>query len=126
MLVFWELTSFTSFLLIGYQPEAPKARRSAQQGLLVTVAGGLAMLGGIILLGEAAGSYRISEIVSQGPALAAHPFAPAVIVLIAAGAFAKSHPDPAARLAAQRDGGADAGLGLSALGDHGEGSASTW
>ena len=94
MLVFWELTSFTSFLLIGYQPEAPKARRSAQQGLLVTVAGGLAMLGGIILLGEAAGSYRISEIVSQGPALAAHPFAPAVIVLIAAGAFAKSAQTP--------------------------------
>lgn len=94
LLVFWELTSFASFLLIGYQPEAAKARRSAQQGLLVTVAGGLAMLGGVLLLGEAAGTYRIGEILAQGPALAAHPQAPAVILLIALGAFAKSAQAP--------------------------------
>jgi multicomponent Na+:H+ antiporter subunit A len=94
LLVFWELTSFASFVLIGYQPEAPKARRSAQQGLLVTAGGGLAMLAGILLLGEIAGTYRIGEILAQGQALAAHPQAPAVIALLAVGAFAKSAQAP--------------------------------
>ena len=94
MLVFWELTSFASFLLIGYRPEAQASRRSAQQGFLVTVGGGLAMLAGVLLLGEAAGTYRIGAILAQGPALAALPQAPIVIVLIAAGAFAKSAQAP--------------------------------
>ncbi len=94
LLVFWELTSFTSFLLIGYQPEKATSRRSAQQGLLVTVAGGLAMLAGILLLGEAAGTYRIGEILAQAPELAAHPQAGTIIILIAAGAFAKSAQAP--------------------------------
>ena len=94
LLVFWELTSFASFVLIGYQPEAATARRSAQQGLLITVGGGLAMLAGILLLGDIAGTYRIGEILAQGEALAAHPQAPAVITLIAIGAFAKSAQAP--------------------------------
>ena len=94
LLVFWELTSFASFVLIGYQPESAKARRSAQQGLLLTAGGGLAMLAGILLLGDIAGTYRIGEILAQGPALAAHPQAPAVIALIALGAFAKSAQAP--------------------------------
>ena len=77
LLVFWELTSLASFLLIGCTPEQAASRRSAQQGLLITVGGGLALLAGAILLGQAAGTFRISErlamavIVSHGvPALA--------------------------------------------------------
>ena len=94
LLVFWELTSLTSFLLIGYEPEKPQARRAAQQGLLITVAGGLSLLAGAILLGMAAGSMRITDILAQGPALVAHPMAPAIIVLVAIGAFAKSAQAP--------------------------------
>lgn len=94
LVVFWEMTSLTSFLLIGYSPEKPEARRAAQQGFLVTVAGGLAMLAGVILLGNAAGTFSISQIVAQGGVLADHPSAPAIIVLVAAGAFAKSAQAP--------------------------------
>src|SRR5690554_698060 len=61
LLVFWELTSLSSFMLIGHNPGQASSRRAAQQGLLVTVAGGLAMLAGIVLLGSLAGTYRISE-----------------------------------------------------------------
>ena len=94
LVVFWELTSLTSFMLIGYEPENEQSRRSAQQGLLMTVAGGLALLAGMIILGQAAGSFRIAEILAQGPALAGHPHAPAIIVLLAIGAFAKSAQAP--------------------------------
>ncbi len=94
LLVFWEATSLASFLLIGFAPENPAARRAAQQGLLITVGGGLALLAGTIVLGQAAGTLRISEILAQGTALAAHPHAPWVIALVALGAFAKSAQVP--------------------------------
>ena len=66
--VFWELTSVTSFLLVGQRGDARENRSAALQALLVTVFGGLVMLLGLVLLGEAAGTYRISEIVAQGQA----------------------------------------------------------
>ncbi len=66
--VFWELTSVTSFLLVGQSGEARENRSAAVQALLVTVFGGLVMLLGFVLLGEAAGTYRISEIVALGQA----------------------------------------------------------
>ncbi|TYR31838.1 DUF4040 domain-containing protein [Mesorhizobium microcysteis] len=94
LVVFWEMTSLTSFLLIGYTPEAAASRRSAQQGFLITVSGGLAMLAGVILLGTAAGTFSITEILDQREAIAAHPAAPAIIILLAAGAFAKSAQAP--------------------------------
>ncbi|MGE0796698.1 MAG: hydrogen gas-evolving membrane-bound hydrogenase subunit E [Lautropia sp.] len=94
LLVFWELTSLASFLLIGFEPEDKTARRAAQQGLLITVGGGLALLAGAIVLGEAAGSYRISVILAQGSSLASHPAAGIAIALIAIGAFAKSAQAP--------------------------------
>jgi multicomponent Na+:H+ antiporter subunit A len=94
LLVFWEATSLASFLLIGHRPEEAAVRRSAQQGLLVTVGGGLALLAGAILLGQAAGTLRISGIIAQAPALAAHPHATWIIALVALGAFAKSAQVP--------------------------------
>lgn len=90
LFVFWELTSLASFLLIGFDAQRAEARRAAQQGLMVTVAGGLAMLAGILLLGRIAGTFSISAILTQGHALAADPLAPWIVVLIAAGCFAKS------------------------------------
>ena len=94
LLVFWEITSLASFLLIGFAPEEAASRRSAQQGLLITVGGGLALLAGTVVLGSVAGTYRISEIIAQAPELAGHPSAPWIIVLVAAGAFAKSAQVP--------------------------------
>ena len=95
LLVFWELTSLTSFMLIGYYPDQAMSRRSAQQGLLITVGGGLAMLAGIILLGSAAGTYQISTLLAGDTgALLGGSFGTLVLVLIATGAFAKSAQFP--------------------------------
>ena len=63
----WELTSLTSYLLIGNDHRDPRARAAALHALLVTVTGGLAMLGGFVVLGQAAGTYRLSEILERAP-----------------------------------------------------------
>jgi len=94
LFVFWELTSLASFLLIGFDAQRAEARRAAQQGLIVTVAGGLFMLAGILLLGAVAGSFRLSTILGGAGALAGHPATSVIIVLIAIGCFAKSAQFP--------------------------------
>ncbi len=94
LIVFWELTSLSSFMLIGHDAGSSNARRSAQQGLLVTVGGGLAMLSGVMLLGSAAGSYRISEILQWQTSLWSQPRGYAIVLLIALGAFSKSAQAP--------------------------------
>ena len=88
---FWELTSVTSFLLIGEAYRNPAARAAALQAILVTGAGGLAMLLGFVILGQQAGTYRLSAILAHPPAGAA---VTAALVLIALGAFTKSAQYP--------------------------------
>ncbi|MCU1532778.1 MAG: Na+/H+ antiporter subunit [Arthrobacter sp.] len=93
MFIFWELTTVLSYLLIGYARTRLSARRSALQALVVTTAGGLAMLVGLIILGAAAGTYRLSAILELAPALVAGPAGEAVgiaVVLILVGAITKS------------------------------------
>lgn len=93
MFIFWELTTVLSYLLIGYARTRLSARRSALQALIVTTAGGLAMLVGLIMLGFSAGTYRISDILAQAPALVTGPAGAAVgtaVVLILIGAITKS------------------------------------
>jgi multicomponent Na+:H+ antiporter subunit A len=93
MFIFWELTTILSYLLIGFARTRLAARRSALQALMVTTAGGLAMLVGLIMLGYSAGTYRISAILEQAPALAAGPAGATVaaaVVLILVGAITKS------------------------------------
>jgi len=89
--VCWELTSVTSYLLIGHDDRDPKARAAALQALLITGMGGLAMLGGFVLLGVSQGTFRISELVAS-PASSALITAAAVLVLL--GAFTKSAQVP--------------------------------
>ena len=90
--VCWEVTSVTSYLLIGNDYEDPRARAAALQALLVTSAGGLAMLGGFAVLGAETGSYRLSGIVAAPtPTGAAVTVA---IVLVLCGAFTKSAQYP--------------------------------
>ena len=68
--VFWELTTVLSFLLVGHYAERATSRRAATQALLVTTAGGLAMLVGMIILGQVGGSYNLSELVANADGVA--------------------------------------------------------
>src|SRR5690606_11685582 len=65
--VFWELTSITSYLLIGFDDRSETARKAALQAIIVTVGGGLAMLAGLVLVGQVAGTYQLSAIVADPP-----------------------------------------------------------
>ena len=95
LFIFWELTGITSFLLIGYDHEDAASRRAALQALLVTGAGGLAMLAGFILLGVAAGTSEISALNAlPGGTLAASPAFSWIFALILLGAFTKSAQFP--------------------------------
>ncbi len=85
--VFWELTTVFSFLLIGGAGTKLAARRAAGQALILTTAGGLAMLIGLIMLGETSGSYLLSEVVADP---GSGPFLVAGTVLVLAGAVTKS------------------------------------
>jgi len=94
MFVFWELTTVTSYLLIGFLHEEPRSRRNALQALLITGTGGLALLAGIILLGSTAGTFELSEIRAQGDAiLTSASYIPILILFLAAG-FTKSAQVP--------------------------------
>lgn len=90
--VFWELTTITSYLLIGFDDHKASARSAALHAAIITGAGGLAMLGGFILLAEISGSYLISEIVAAPPE--ASPAVTAAWVLILIGAASKSAQVP--------------------------------
>ncbi|MEY1677406.1 Na+/H+ antiporter subunit A [Gordonia terrae] len=85
--VFWELTTVLSFMLVGFYGVRATARRSATQALLVTTFGGLAMLVGIIMLGERSGTYLLSEIISAPPT---GVYVDIAVVLLLIGALTKS------------------------------------
>ncbi|OBG90968.1 Na+/H+ antiporter subunit A [Mycobacterium sp. E136] len=85
--VFWEITSVLSFLLVGHYAERLTSRRAATQALLVTTFGGLAMLVGIIVLGNLAGTYLLSELLASPPGGVA---AAVGLVLVLVGALSKS------------------------------------
>ncbi|RYV50971.1 Na+/H+ antiporter subunit A [Pengzhenrongella frigida] len=81
---FWELTTVFSYLLIGHYADRKASRRAAMQAIIITTAGGLAMLVGLILIGADAGTYRLSEIIANPPHGPAIPVAAALILLGAA------------------------------------------
>jgi multicomponent Na+:H+ antiporter subunit A len=92
--LFWELTSITSFLLVGFNHEDSHARASARQALLITMGGGLAMLGGLLLLAQMAGTYNLSGIIAAAPQLKEDPRLHLAITLVLLGAFTKSAQFP--------------------------------
>ncbi len=94
LLIFWELTSLSSFLLIGYWRHRQDARAGARMALAVTGAGGLALLGGILLLGEIVGSYELSAVLAAGDLIRGHELYRPTLILILLGAFAKSAQFP--------------------------------
>jgi multicomponent K+:H+ antiporter subunit A len=94
MLLFWEVTSLTSFLLIAYKSQYHDSRIAARMALAVTGGGGLALLAGLLILGDMAGSYELSVILASGDAIRADPRYPVMLVLVLLGAFTKSAQFP--------------------------------
>jgi multicomponent Na+:H+ antiporter subunit A len=94
LFVFWELTTITSFLLIGFNHGSEVSRRAALQALLVTGAGGLAMLAGFLLIGAHTGTFELSALRDMGDVLRDSPLYIPILILVLCGAFTKSAQFP--------------------------------
>ncbi len=94
LFVFWELTSITSFLLIGFDHLRAASRRAAVQALVVTGIGGLSLLAGVILMGLVTDAWSLSRLIGLGEALTASPLYVAIFVLVLGAAFTKSAQVP--------------------------------
>jgi multicomponent Na+:H+ antiporter subunit A len=94
LFVFWELTGFTSYLLIGFEHDRPEARRAALQALLVTGAGGLALLAAAIMFWQTGGTASLTELLAAGPSLADRVDDGAIVWLVLLAAFTKSAQFP--------------------------------
>lgn len=94
LFVFWELTSISSYLLIGFDHERAEARRAALQALLVTGAGGLALLAGLLLLAQVGSSSQLSILADRGDLVRHDTLYVPILLLVLAGAFTKSAQVP--------------------------------
>ncbi|WP_299616286.1 monovalent cation/H+ antiporter subunit A [uncultured Tateyamaria sp.] len=94
LLIFWELTSLSSFLLIGFWKHLPEGRQGARMALTVTGMGGLAMVGGMLILGQIAGSYDLSVILQNRELIQESPLYLPALILILLGCFTKSAQFP--------------------------------
>jgi multicomponent K+:H+ antiporter subunit A len=94
LLVFWELTSLSSFLLIAYNPQTRVARQGARMALAITAGGGLALLAGFLLLGAIVGSFDLPVVLQSGEIVRSHPLHVPALLLILLGAFTKSAQFP--------------------------------
>jgi len=94
LFIFWELTSVSSYLLIGLNHDQERSRYAALQALLVTGIGGLALLAGLILLGQASGSLELTAILTQPDVLQGNTLYMPILILVLAGAFTKSAQFP--------------------------------
>jgi len=94
LVVFWELTSLSSFMLIAYWHHRLDARRGARMALTVTATGGLCLLAGVLLLGRIVGSYDLDVVLAAGDQIRGHDWYLAALILIALGALTKSAQFP--------------------------------
>ena len=94
LVVFWELTSISSFLLIGFWYKRQDAREGARMALAITGAGGLALLGGVLLIGRIVGSYDLDAVLASGDLIRASALYPWALGLVLAGVFTKSAQFP--------------------------------
>ncbi len=94
LVVFWELTSLVSFLLIGYWFNRQDARDGARMALVVTASGGLCLLVAMILIGQIVGSYQLDDVLAAGQMITGHALYPVVLILFLLGAFTKSAQFP--------------------------------
>ncbi|MCL6252317.1 monovalent cation/H+ antiporter subunit A [Altererythrobacter sp. KTW20L] len=94
LLIFWELTSLSSFLLIGFWRHSAEARQGARMALAITGGGGLVLIAGMLLLGIVAGSFDLMTILQSGDVIRSSPLYPVILVLILIGCFTKSAQFP--------------------------------
>ncbi|THF61878.1 monovalent cation/H+ antiporter subunit A [Pseudothauera nasutitermitis] len=94
LVVFWELTSITSFLLIAYWHHRIDARRGARMAFTVTATGGLCLLAGVLIIGHIVGSYELDAVLAAGELVKGHPWYVPALVLVALGALTKSAQFP--------------------------------
>ncbi|MBE7184658.1 MAG: monovalent cation/H+ antiporter subunit A [Methylobacterium mesophilicum] len=94
LVIFWEMTSLFSFLLIGYWFNNQLARDGARMALTVTATGGLCLLVGVILLGRIAGSFDLDVVLAAGDRIKASPLYLPMLVFVLLGAFTKSAQFP--------------------------------
>ena len=94
LLLFWELTSLSSFLLISYWQYRKDAREGASMALVITGGGGLALLAGLLLLGNIVGSYNLSDVLAAGDLVRSHELYLPILILFLIGAFTKSAQFP--------------------------------
>ncbi len=94
LVVFWELTSVFSFLLIGYWTQRKDARRGARMAFTVTGAGGLCLLAGVLLLGHIVGSLELDAVLAAGPRVREHALYAPALALVLLGALTKSAQFP--------------------------------
>lgn len=95
LFIFWEGTSITSFLLVAYKTKDVEARKGAFKALFITGGGGIALLAGLLFVGNVAGGTTYVEILSSGDALRESPYYLVMLGLVAFGAFTKSAQFPA-------------------------------
>jgi len=94
LVLFWEMTSLASFMLIAYWHHRLDAKRGARMALTVTGAGGLCLLAGVLILGHIVGSYDLDRVLAAGDLVRSDPWYPAVLILLALGALTKSAQFP--------------------------------
>ncbi len=94
LVIFWEMTSLSSFMLIAYWHHRLDARRGARMAFIMTAAGGLCLLAGVLMLGHIVGSYELDRVLASGALVRHHPWYPAILALIAIGTLSKSAQFP--------------------------------
>lgn len=94
LVIFWELTSLLSFLLIGYRHQTAQARDGARMALTITSVGGLCLFAGVLMLGHIVGSYDLDRLLASGATIRAHPLYVPTLVLVLLGALTKSAQFP--------------------------------
>lgn len=94
LFIFWEITSISSYLLIGYKNNYESSRNAALQALLITGSGGLVLLAGLVLVGIMGGSFELAELLSGHQPLGNHPLYMMALPLVLIGAFTKSAQVP--------------------------------
>ncbi|MEO8249834.1 MAG: monovalent cation/H+ antiporter subunit A [Burkholderiales bacterium] len=94
LVLFWELTSLFSFLLIGYWHHLADARRGARMSLTVTGLGGICLLIGVLLIGHVVGSFDLDDVLGSGDTIRTSPLYPVLLVLVLLGALTKSAQFP--------------------------------
>src|SRR4051812_3632649 len=94
LVIFWELTSLSSFMLIAYWYHREDARRGARMSLIMTAGGGFALLLGVLVLGHITGSYDLDTVLASGDIIRSHPQYALALVLVLLGVFTKSAQFP--------------------------------